>query len=117
MKEMGEKTAIITAAELTIEDRGILTGWLTLDYGGACQGFGGYSLYLPTGFKHHSIQSCAGHWISRILQVADVSRWSLLKGKTIRVRANYAGVDAIGHIVKDDWFYPRRDFQAEDNAG
>ena len=38
------KNAIITGTYLGIEDHGILTFWLYLDYGGSGQGFGGYQL-------------------------------------------------------------------------
>ena len=106
-----EKNAIITNAEITNDDHGLLTAWLTLDYGGAGQGFGGYSLYLPKSFTHHKLESCAGHFIWRVMEVADVSRWSQLTGKTIRVRAHHSRVVAIGHIVKDDWFDPEHDFR------
>ena len=54
--------AVIQSARLTKEERGILDCWLTLDYGGTCQGFGGYALYLPKSFKHHNIKSVAGHF-------------------------------------------------------
>ena len=106
-----ERNAIISSAELTTADRGLLTGWLMLDYGSAGQGFGGHVLYLPKSFTHHSVQSgIAGHWIFRVLEIAGVENWSDLKGKTIRTRGSLSGIDAIGHIVKDDWFSPAIDF-------
>ncbi len=105
-----EQNAIIDSAQITTEDHGLLTAWLTLDYGGMCQGFGGYGLYLPKSFKHHTLQSVAGHFIWRVMEIAGVSKWSDLKGKTIRVRSSFSGVEAIGHIVNEDWFYPARDF-------
>lgn len=113
MRDIEEKNAIITHAEITSDDHGLLSAWLTLDYGGAGQGFGGYALYLPKSFTHHQLESVAGHFIWRVMEVADVKRWSELPGKTIRVRAGHGHVDAIGHIVKDDWFYPARDFKRE----
>lgn len=113
---MNEKNAIIKSATITNDDHGILTAWLTLDYGGAGQGFGGYVLYLPKSCTHHKLLSHAGHFIWRCMEVAGVCRWEELPGKTIRVRGGHSGIDAIGHIVKDDWFYPRADFTEEAGA-
>lgn len=112
------KNAVIESASLTINDRTILDVWLTLDYGGSCQGFGGYCLYLPKSFAHHSICSPAGHFIYRCLEVAGVTDFNQLKGRSIRVRVSRDGfggdIEAIGHIVKDDWFCPSSDFAALD---
>jgi hypothetical protein len=104
------KNAIITAADLTTADHGVLSAWLSLDYGGRGQGFGGYALYLPKTFDHHTLESTAGHFIFRVMEIAGVSRWEELPGKTIRVKATHGGVIEIGHIVKDDWFNPEKDF-------
>lgn len=105
------KNAIIESAVIDTGDRGLLTAWLFLDYGGSGQGFGGYSLYLPKDYKHHTNKGdFAGHFIFRCMQIAGVEKWSDLKGKTIRVKATNGGVEAIGHIVKDDWFNPSEDF-------
>jgi len=111
---METKNAVIESARITSEDYGCLTAWLVLDYGGSGQGFGGWSLYLPKAFRHHQAQGYAGHFIWRVLEVAGVTKWSAVVGKTVRVRADDSKVHAIGHIVKDDWFCPSEDFPREE---
>jgi hypothetical protein len=104
------KNAIIESATITTGDHGLLSAWLTLNYGGAGQAFGGLALYLPKSFTHHKLMSPAGHFIWRCMEVAGVESWDQLPGKTIRVKAEHSGVHAIGHIIKDDWFDPSVDF-------
>jgi hypothetical protein len=105
------RNAVIESATISSDDHGLLSAWLHLDYGGSGQGFGGYALYLPKSFTHHKIESVAGHFIWRCMEVAGVTEWSQLHGKTIRVKGGFSGIEAIGHIVKDDWFYPAEDFK------
>lgn len=106
------KNAVIESAEITFADRGILDCWLTLDYGGMGQGFGGYALYLPKSFDHHRLLGVAGHHLFRIMEIAGVEKWSQLRGKTIRVEGTWSKIERIGHIVKDDWYCPSEDFEA-----
>jgi hypothetical protein len=113
------RNAVIKSARITDDDHGLLTAWLDLDYGGSGQGFGGFTLYLPKSFKHHNPQgpNYAGHFIWRVMEIAGVSDWNDLPGKTIRVRQEHSKVHAIGHIVKDDWFCPAEDFAASKSGG
>lgn len=104
------RNAIIKSARITSDDHGVMSAWLDLDYGGLSQGFGGYALYLPKSCTHHKLESVAGHFIWRCMEIAGVEHWDNLPGKTIRVKAEHTGVHAIGHIVKDDWFNPSEDF-------
>lgn len=117
LDEVVERNAIISGAEIDIGERGVLDCWLSLDYGDCgAQGFGGYALYLPKGYRHHHLESCAGHFIFRVLEVAGATKWKDLLGKTIRVRASHSKVEAIGHIVKDDWFCPAIDLKKPERA-
>ncbi len=107
--------ASITSADIQTDDHGLLTVWLHLDYGGSGQGFGGYALYLPKSWKHHQKNAgWAGHFLWRVMEVASVTRWDQLPGKTIRVKREHSKVHAIGHILKDDWFEPAVDFAHQD---
>lgn len=110
--ELETKNAVITSARITSDDHGLLSAWLTLDYGGTGQGLGGYALYLPKSFTHHKLLSVAGHFIWRCMEVAGVTEWSDMPGKCIRVKCHPTeGVESIGHIVKNDWFTPSQDFK------
>ena len=107
------KNAVIESVSITNDDHGLLSAWLSLSYGGTGQRFGGYCLYLPKDFKHHNLRgpNYAGHFIWRVMEIAGVSEWSKLQGKTIRVQADHSKAHAIGHIVKNDWFNPSEDFK------
>ena len=111
-EDVETKNAVIEQAIITSSDHGCLSAHITLDYGGTYQGFGGYALYLPKSFKHHAVLSHAGHFIWRVMEIAGVTDWNDLPGKTIRVRATFDGVREIGHIIKNDWFNPSKDFEA-----
>ena len=110
------KNAIITGARITSDDHGCLGAWLHLDYGGSGQGFGGYALYLPKSFKHHRINSPAGHFIWRCMEIAGVTEWSKIVGKSIRVKSDRSKIHAIGHIINGDWFVPSMDLAEVDTA-
>ena len=115
MSDYEVKNAVIESVRFDTE-RG-LSLWVTLDYGGSGQGFGGYLLYAPSGWKAHKAPgNYCGHFIWRLFEIAGVHEWSQLVGKTVRARSNHGHVKAIGHIVKDDWFDPEAEF-AEFKAG
>lgn len=104
------KNAVIQKAIIDIGDRGLLTATISLDYGYSIQSFGGFALYLPKSFEHHRLNSSAGHFIFRVLEIAGVDQWDQLINKCIRVKATDTGVIEIGHIIKDDWFNPLKEF-------
>ena len=94
--------AIIKSTHLGYEDHGLLTCWLMLEQPGNAQGFGGWS-----------IKSNAGFWVDRILGVVGVDSWEKLPGKHVRVDGDNLGIDGIGHIVNDKWFYPKKEEMEE----
>jgi hypothetical protein len=110
-QELETRNAIIESATITNDDHGCLSAWLSLKYDGSSQGFGGFILYLPKSCAHHNLLSHAGHFIWRVMEIAEVNEWGELKGKTIRVRRCHTSIESIGHIIKDDWFCPRKDFK------
>jgi len=111
------KNAIIKNAVIDMGDRGLLTAWVHLDYGGTGQGFGGFALYLPKSFDNHNNNdnaNYAGLFIYRVLEIASVSKWEDLEGSAIRVkceRLTGSIIHSIGNILKDDWFNPEKEFE------
>ena len=107
MSQIEIRNAVIQSAKFDTE-RG-LSAWVTLDYGGSGQGFGGWM--LGGGEEWATQANYAGRFIARVLEVAGVDDWGKLPGRTIRVKSDRTRVHAIGHIVKDDWFDPAAEFE------
>lgn len=107
MKEEYEiKNAVIKGFHFDL-DHG-LSAYLSLDYGGSGQGFGGYLLYSEKSWKN-SANYC-GHFVYKVLTVAGVEDIAQLKGKAIRVAIENGLAVGIGHIIEDKWFFPKKDF-------
>lgn len=110
------RNAIIKSVSIDIE-RGILTGWIELDYGGYSQLLSGeFFLHMQDNDenKKNNNQS-PGHFIMRCMQIGGVQRWEDLKGKTIRIIYDNDKIYAIGHIVINDWFDIEVDFKKLQN--
>lgn len=106
---METKNAIIKSATIEIEGHGLLTAMIKLDVGDGVRGFGGHTFYSSS-WKRPGPNALA-LFVWRVFDIAGVDAWHKLAGRTIRVRGTDAGIDAIGHIVKDDWFNPREEFE------
>lgn len=79
--------ARIESCTLTTADHGLLSGWITLDYGSSGQGFGGFCLYAPPNeHRKNNGLDAAGIWIWRILEVLDLTDWSKVVGTPVRAR-------------------------------
>lgn len=105
MPQMEIQNAKIDSVSLGY-DRGVfLCAWLYLDYGGNCQGFGGYVLAKNSG-PQRALNDFGIEYINRILSVLEIETWEKLPGTPCRVKANHCKVFAIGHFLKDKWFDP-----------
>lgn len=99
MKEI--KNAKIEYTMLGLEDHGIFTATVGLDYGGSGQGFGQYCLKGEAAYV----------FISRVLEVVGCEQWEHLPGKPCRVEAEHSKVHKIGHYLRDEWFDPVKEFE------
>jgi hypothetical protein len=111
------RNAVIEQTMLGIEDHGLLTVYVHLDYGdGGHQGFGGYGLDRPVkidGKHSHREGTAYGmEFISQIMKVAGVAKWEDLVGQHVRVDGRPFGqIKRIGHIIEDKWFHPEEDLK------
>jgi hypothetical protein len=103
------RNATVEDVRIEIEDHGILTAWLFLDYGNCeHQGFGGYAFD-----RYDSVSGCrkgvafGSEFILQCLKICDVFSWHHIKGKNIRVKSEDGVIKEIGHITKDLWFNPK----------
>lgn len=114
------ENARITRTKFGVEDHGILTATLSLDFGGSGAGWGGYALDSPVKdadgkFLRREGTDWGCEFLHRIMQTVGVSSWEDLPGTHIRVRRESdlwgAKILAIGHIIKDNWFMPEEDLE------
>ncbi len=113
-KEYEIVNGVIDSFQLTVERGFILSANLFINHTGGTQGFGGFALYLGKSSSNHRVESFAGHYIYRCLGVADVYNIEKLQGKAIRIakeKGHNGLIKGIGHIYKDDWFFPEDDFK------
>lgn len=98
------KNAKITATRLGTEDHGIMSFMLFLDYGGLCQGAGGYVLDTYDETKKKRVPTVlTGAIVDEVLRVVGVDSWEKLSGQYIRVKSDWDKVHSIGNLLKDVW--------------
>lgn len=101
------RNAEIESTMLGFEDHGILTCFLTLNYGGSGQGFGGFVLDSWDEEESRRVGIAYGmESIRQILKVVGVEKWEQLRGQRIRVEMDGSRVHRIGHFLEDKWFDP-----------
>lgn len=107
----------IDSTMLGIEDHGILSYKIGINFAGYHQEFGGYSLDAPKKDDEGKFLERIGtdygmESINRILKVLKVDTWEKLKGTSLRVKrkgSHNGPIIAIGHFMDDNWFEPERD--------
>lgn len=98
------KNAQIKSTMLGVEDHGIMTFYLHLDYGGGGQGAGGYCLDEWSEEQNKRVGAPFGcDLIRSILDIVGVENWEDLPGKYIRAKADQGKVHAIGNMLNDTW--------------
>lgn len=105
--------AKIIGTTLGIEDHGILTCQLHLEWPGAGISFGGYALDKWDDKKKKRIGVGIGlEFIQRVMEVVGVEKWEDIKGKYVRLDTEGWGGKAlgIGNLLEEDWLYPGQFF-------
>ena len=118
---MTNQNGKIESTMLGTEDHGILTAFIYCDFGGICQGFGGYGFDQPIKDENGEFLRREGvawgmEFVRRVLDTLEVHSWEKLPGTPIRVRRSgpneWSGkIVAIGHFYKDRWFDPKEDLK------
>ena len=99
-----KRIAKVESTFLGVEDHGMLTAIIDLDYGGAGQGAGLYVFdaynapdarqgqYAPM-YDNDRVGTAYGmEWIRRVLEAFGVDKWEALKGRTIFAYAEHSKV-------------------------
>lgn len=110
--------ALIEGAQIRLDRGAFLCAWIDLDYGDSShQGFGGHVLGADKSCAagdHRNMPNYAAEALVKIMQCCGVEQWKDIPGKAVRVKRSCAGMSgdviAIGHITKDVWYEPKKDF-------
>lgn len=106
--ELRTENCRIESADISIEDHGMVTFWLTLSGKGWGQGLGGWALdQAIRGGDEREGWGPGIIAIRKILETVGVMKWSQLKGTLCRAKIGYCGSarpPIIGHIIDDKWF-------------
>ena len=109
--------AIIDSATLRFEyDNRFLCLSLYLETQSRMRKFGGIN--LGNRFQKEFNRNAGDYafwWIKRVFDIAGVESFDELKGKPLRIEIDdNDSISAIGHIINDDWFCPKKDFKEEE---
>lgn len=101
--------AVIRYTTLGVEDHGIFSSYVSVDFEGGSQGFGGFALdgqplLRGSGRKPNVLLA---QWVQRICELYDKD-WEKLPGTSVRLLKENdfnSRIKAIGHFIKDRWVY------------
>jgi hypothetical protein len=114
VQKMTPKNARISGYTLGNNDHGVLSSHVFLDYGGSCQGFGGYILGLdPNQPRKNPQPEYAAKFIWRVLDIAGVYDWRRIENCPVRAVGTSSKIHAIGHFTTDEWFCPEVEWAEE----
>lgn len=104
------RNARISGTFLGVEDHGILTAYVNLEWQGGGQSFGGYALdeWSP-GAKTRFGTAYGMEFVKRTIATVGAASWEAMKGKHVRIDHDWGKVYSIGHITDDEWFTPEED--------
>lgn len=102
------ENARISSTFLGIEDHGVMSFTLFLDYGGSGQGFGQYCLDEPVKIDGKFIRrkgtALGCDCILQILITLGVDSWEKLPGTYVKADHDSAKIYRIAPILGDKWF-------------
>lgn len=108
MRDLETVNAKIRSTMFGIEDHGCMTFFLFLEWPGAGQGLGGFSLDQgKRGGNEREGCGAAIIAIRSILETVGVDKWESLPGTLVRLKVDGLGSSRppiIGHIMEDRWF-------------
>jgi hypothetical protein len=120
--------ARVKSTSFGIEDHGVLSFMIHLEWRGGGQGLGGYALDYHVGYtkdadgdNDQEIRAGFGPGLiamRRIMEVVGVEKWEQLPGTLVRVQTAGWGSSRppiIGHIINELWF-DLKTFMAEESA-
>ncbi len=112
MEHIETVNAKITGTMLGIEDHGIMTCNLQMEWPSHFQGFGGYCLSTFNKQLNRRVGTAYGmQFILEILETVGVEKWEDLKGKYVRIKTTHEKMLQIGHITEEKWFNPSKDLE------
>ena len=119
MIEIEQTNARIKHVEIGFEDHNIFTCMVALELAsGETIHFGGYRLAAGNALDRARQPNYAGAFLCELLDVAGCRVLADLKGSPVRVRIGKRSgrVEALGHFLKERWFYPSKMMEAMQRA-